>query len=99
MKVIDIEKLKPLLSSVLTDENETSFIEGVLEVSEEYDEEAINSRIEEAANIAREEARAEYASKLHDMFFGTQEETETIVEDDSNVDDVVEKREVEDIFE
>ena len=98
-RVISVEDLKPLLSTVLTEENEASFIEGVMSASVDYDEEAINSRISEAADSAREEARLEYQSKLHDMFFGTQKETDDVVEDDSNIDEVVEQREVEDIFE
>lgn len=98
-KVISVDNLKPLLADVLTEENEASFIEGVMSASVDYDEEAINSRISEAADLAREEARLEYQAKLHDMFFGTQKETDDVVEDDSNIDEVVAPREVEDIFE
>lgn len=98
-KVISVDNLKPLLADVLTEENEASFIEGVMSASVDYDEEAINSRISEAADLAREEARLEYQAKLHDMFFGTQKEADDVVEDDSNIDEVVAPREVEDIFE
>lgn len=98
-KVISVDNLKPLLADVLTEENEASFIEGVMSASVDYDEEAINSRISEAADLAREEARLEYQTKLHDMFFGTQKEADEVVEDDSNIDEVVAPREVEDIFE
>lgn len=85
-KMIDIEKLKPLLNGVLTEENEGAFIEGVMESSIDYDEEAIQSRIDEAANNARIEAQAEYSQKLHNMFFGNKEENIEKPIDDTKVD-------------
>lgn len=99
-KVVDIEKLKPLLKNVLTEENEAEFIESIMKITEDYDDEAVNARIEEASKSAREEASKEYATKLHDMFFGgaKEEDNKKVIEDDSNVDDM-DKPVVEDIFE
>ena len=99
-KVVDIEKLKPLLQNILTEENEASFIEGVMGIAEDFDEEAVNTRVEEAAKTAREEANKEYAEKLHDMFFGgkNEEGEKQPAVDDSNVDDLTKTEPVEDIF-
>lgn len=99
-KVISIDNLKPLLKDVLTEENEAKIIEGIMAASEDYDEEAINTRIEEASKAARDEASKEYATKLHDMFFGGEPKDgeKNEVQDDSNVDDM-NAQQVEDIFE
>ena len=99
-KVVDIEKLKPLLQNILTEENEASFIEGVMGIAEDFDDEAVNARVEEAAKSAREEADKEYAAKLHDMFFGGKNEEceKQSAVDDSNVDDINSVEPVEDIF-
>lgn len=99
-KVVDIEKLKPLLQNILTEENEASFIEGVMGIAEDFDDEAVNARVEEAAKTAREEADKEYAAKLHDMFFGgkNEEGQKQPAVDDSNVDDINSTEPVEDIF-
>lgn len=99
-KVVDIEKLKPLLQNILTAENEASFIEGVMGIAEDFDDAAVNARVEEAAKTAREEADKEYAAKLHDMFFGgkNEEGEKQPAVDDSNVDDINNTEPVEDIF-
>lgn len=97
-KMVDIEKLKPLLKPILTEENSTATIEGIMAIAEDYDDEAVKKRTEEAVNSAREEANKEYAQKLHDMFFnGTSTEGHV---DDSNTDPEIHDnhREVEDIF-
>lgn len=97
-KMVDIDKLKPILEPVLTKENSTATIEGIMAIAEDYDDEAIKKRTEEAVKTAREEADKEYAQKLHDMFFkGTSTEGHV---DDSNTDPEINNnhREVEDIF-
>ena len=76
-KMIDIEKLKPLLNGVLTEENETSFLEGVIAESVDYDDKAVQSRIDSEVEKARAEAKADYSKKLHDMFFGTGESNDS----------------------
>ena len=84
-KMVDIEKLKPLLQPILTEENSTATIEGILAIAEDYDDEAVKKRTEEAVNSAKEEAKKEYSQKLHDMFFnGTSTEKGAV--DDSNTD-------------
>ena len=102
-KYIAVDKLKPLLSGVLTAENEASFIEGVMTNSEDYDDDAIQARIDSAVEAAKAEEAANYAAKLHDMFFGgAKETTETkIIEDDTKTDREISTNsvEVEDIFE
>ena len=82
-KMINIEDLKPLLSGVLSEENETAFLEGLMEKTVDYDEEAIQGRIDEAVNTARGEAQAEYSKKLHDMFFGDGDKVAEVATDDN----------------
>ncbi len=98
-KMVDIEKLKPLLQPLLNEENEAATIEGILGIAEDFDEEAINKRQEDAVTAAREEAKKEYADKLHEMFFGGVS-TERGQVDDSKTDPEIQSnhREVEDIF-
>lgn len=102
-KVVDIEKLKPLLAGILNEENEAGFIEGVMGIAEDYDEEAVNARIEEAVTAAKADAAKEYNTKLHDMFFGGSkaEEVVEVAEDDTKTDPEIDGGtvEVEDIFE
>lgn len=82
-KMVDIEKLKPLLNGILTEENEPSFIEGVMGIAVDYDEKAVQGRIDEAVNAAKAEAKADYSKKLHDMFFGgaTEDKAEESIDD------------------
>ncbi len=100
-KVVDIEKLKPILAGILTEENEAGVIEGIMGVAEDYDEDAINARINEAVEAAKAEAEKDYGAKLHDMFFGGAKADDTVVEDDTKVDEEISTGavEVEDIFE
>lgn len=101
-KVVDIEKLKPLLKGVLTEENEATFIEGLLGIAEDYDEAAINSRIDEAVASAKAEEQKAYSAKLHDMFFGNAKPEGTGESiDDSKTDPEINggTQEVADIFE
>lgn len=105
-KMVDIEKLKPLLADVLTDENEAGFIEGVMAIAEDYDEDAIQARIDEAVEATKAEEAKNYSAKLHDMFFGgsTENKVEDVVEveDDTKTDPELndgEQPKVEDIFE
>lgn len=100
-KVINIEDLKPILAAVLTEENSTGVIEGVMEKAVDYDEDAIQGRIDEAVNAAKEEAKAEYSKKVHDMFFGKADEK--VIEDapdDSKIDPEISDNDVQvsDIF-
>ncbi len=97
-KMVNIDKLKPILEPVLTEENSTATIEGIMAIAEDYDDEAVKKRTEEAVKTAREEANKEYSQKLHDMFFkGVSTEGQV---DDSNTDPEIKNvhREVEDIF-
>lgn len=100
-KVVDVEKLKPILADILNEENETGVIEGIMAVAEDYDEEAINARISDAVEAAKAEAEKSYGAKLHDMFFGGAKAEDTVVEDDTNVDEEISSGavEVKDIFE
>lgn len=68
-KMVDIEKLKPLLEPLLTEENSASTIEGILAIAQDYDEEGEKLRTEEAVKAAKDEAAKEYNQRLHDMFF------------------------------
>ena len=102
-KMVDIEKLKPLLDGILTEENEASFIEGVMGVAVDYDESAVEGRINEAVEAVRAEEKANYSKKLHDMFFGGGESGEQVVEepkDDTKTDPEITGQDVEisDIF-
>ena len=101
-KMVDIEKLKPLLNGVLTEENEGSFIEGVMGIAVDYDEDAVQGRINSAVETVRAEEKANYSKKLHDMFFGggqSGESTEQQI-DDTKTDPEVSGQTVEitDIF-
>lgn len=100
-KVISIDDLKPILAEVLTEENSTGVIEGVMAKAVDYDEDSIQGRIDEAVNAARDEAKAEYSKKVHDMFFGSAEEK--VIEDapdDSKIDPEIADNDVQvsDIF-
>lgn len=100
-KYIDVETLKPLISNQLTSENEVSVIEGIIAASIDYDETAIQSRIDEAVSKAKEESKTEYASKLHDMFFNGVNAPDEVILDDVQIDTTdneTKKIEVEDIF-
>lgn len=101
-KMVDIEKLKPLLNGVLTEENEGAFIEGVMGISVDYDEDAVNERINSAVEAVRAEEKANYSKRLHDMFFGGGESGEETHEniDDTKTDPEVSGQtvEVKDIF-
>ena len=105
-KMVDIEKLKPLLADVLNEDNEAGFIEGVMAIAEDYDEDAIQARIDEAVEATKAEEAKNYSAKLHDMFFGgsTENKVEDVVEveDDTKTDPELndgEQPKVEDIFE
>lgn len=100
-RMIDVDLLKPILDGVLTEENEASVIEGIMGASVDYDEEAVNTRINEAVEAAKAEAQKEYGAKLHDMFFGGAKAEETVIEDDTKTDPEIDAGavEVEDIFE
>lgn len=85
-KMVDIEKLKPLLSGVLNEENETSFLEGLMAEAVDYDESSVQGRIDEAVSVARAEEKANYSKKLHDMFFGSGEEVAEVADNDTVID-------------
>lgn len=101
-KMVDIEALKPILANILTEDNEASTIEGIMGIAQDYDEDATQARIDEAVAQAKAEAEKDYASKLHDMFFGgaKAEPESEVIEDDSTTDieDIDGVKEVEDIF-
>ncbi|MBO5675750.1 MAG: hypothetical protein J6S07_05430 [Bacteroidaceae bacterium] len=101
-KMVDIEKLKPLLKGAISEENETTFLEGLMGITVDYDESAVEGRIAEATKTARAEAQAEYSKKLHDMFFnGADSSNNDDTVDDTNTDPEIahdSKPEVADIF-
>ena len=84
-KMVNLDKLKPLIEPLLNDDNSTATLEGIMAIAEDFDEEAINKRTEEAVNSAKEEAKKEYSQKLHEMFFGGVSTPEGQV-DDQNTD-------------
>lgn len=79
-KFISVDELKPILNGVINEDAETSVIEAIMDKTVDYDDEAIEGRINEAREAARGEAQAEYSQKLRDMFFGTAEEKQAVVE-------------------
>lgn len=101
-KYVSVDELKSILNGVISEEAESSVIETIMEKSVDYDDEAIEGRISAAADAARGEAQAEYSKKLHDMFFGTAEAKEAVVEaaDETKVVPEItgEPEAVEDIF-
>lgn len=101
-KMVDIEALKPILATILTEDNEASTIEAIMGITQDYDEDATQARIDDAVAQAKAEAEKDYASKLHDMFFGgakTELKDEVIVDDSTtDIEDISGVREVEDIF-
>lgn len=100
-KMVNVDSLKTILADVLTEDNSTSVIEGIMAVAEDYDEEAEAARISAAVEAAKAEAAKEYAAKLHNMFFNGPEEGASESVDDTEVDlaDIEgTKEEVEDIF-
>ena len=102
-KMVDIEQLKSLLNGVINEENEASFIEGLMGIAVDYDESAVEGRINEAVVAVRAEEKANYSKKLHDMFFGGGESGENVVEetvDDTKTDPEVVGQDVQisDIF-
>lgn len=102
-KMVDIEQLKPLLNGVINEDNEASFIEGLMGIAVDYDESAVEGRINEAVEAVRAEEKANYSKKLHDMFFGGGESGENVVEetvDDTKTDPEVVGQDVQisDIF-
>lgn len=88
-RYIDIEKLKPLLDGAFAEGKEAEILEGIMSGSEDYDEKAIDTRIENAVAAARAEESAAYAQKLHNMFFNNakpeSDEVTFNVQDDRNV--------------
>ena len=101
-KMVDIEALKPILANILTEDNEASTIEAIMGITQDYDEDATQARIDDAVAQAKAEAEKDYASKLHDMFFGSAkvELKDEVIIDDSTTDikDIDGVIEVEDIF-
>ena len=79
-KYVSVDELKPILNGVISEDAESSVIESIMEKAVDYDDEAIEGRINEAREAAKGEAQAEYSKKLHDMFFGTEEEKQAVVE-------------------
>lgn len=101
-KMVDIEALKPILAGILTEDNEASTIEAIMGITQDYDEDATQARIDDAVAQAKAEAEKDYASKLHDMFFGNAKaelKDEVIVDDSTtDIEDINGVKEVEDIF-
>lgn len=101
-KMVDIEALKPILANILTEDNEASTIEAIMGITQDYDEDATQARIDEAVTKAKAEAEKDYASKLHDMFFGgtkVELKDEVIIDDSTtDIEDIKGVKEVEDIF-
>lgn len=102
-KMVDIEQLKPLLNGIIKEESEATFLEGLMGIAVDYDEDAVNTRINDAVEAVRAEEQANYSKKLHDMFFGGGESGEQVVEDavdDTKTDPEVTGQDVEisDIF-
>lgn len=101
-KMVDIEKLKPLLNGILSEDNEPAFIEGLMGVAVDYDESAVEGRINEAVEAVRAEEKANYSKKLHDMFFGGGEAGTDVEKpvDDTKTDPEVTGQDIEisDIF-
>ena len=100
-KMVDVEQLKPLLEGVLTEDNQDAVIEGIMAITQDYDDEAMQARIDEAVSTAKTDSAKEYSAKLHDMFFGKAADADTgVIEDDTKVDETMlnEKKDVPDIF-
>ena len=101
-KMVDIEALKPILANILTEDNEASTIEAIMGITQDYDEDATQARIDDAVAQAKAEAEKDYASKLHDMFFGgtkVELKDEVIIDDSTtDIEDIKGVKEVEDIF-
>lgn len=97
-KYIDVEKLKPLLNGVLTEENEKVVLEGVMNSLEDFDEKAVQARIDEAVEKAKAEESAIYGKKLHDMFFGGDQPNGSGQDDTKDPEVTDEKPEIKDIF-
>ena len=104
-KVVDIEKLKPSLEPLLTEETSVSTIESIMGIAEDYDETSVQNRIDEAVKAAKEEEAKSYSQKLHDMFFkgGTSTEQGGASGEGNSADqqtdpEIKGKREVVDIF-
>ncbi len=103
-KVVDIEKLKPILEPLLTEETSVSTIESIMGIAEDYDDASIQNRIDEAVKAAKEEESKSYSQKLHDMFFKGASADQGGAHGEGNSADqqtdpeIKGKREVEDIF-
>lgn len=102
-KMVDIEKLKPLLEPILTKENSAATIEGIMGIAVDYDDNAEKERTEAAVKAAKEEAAKEYSQKIHDMFFKgvSDDKSQGQSDADQNTDPEINNsthREVEDIF-
>lgn len=102
-KMVDIEQLKPMLNGVIKEDSEASFIEGLMGIAVDYDESAVEGRINEAVEAVRAEEKANYSQKLHDMFFGGGESGEKVADepvDDTKTDPEVTGQDIEisDIF-
>lgn len=77
-KMIKIDLLKEALKDVIpVDEKGTKALESIMSQADDFDEEAINTKITEAETKARSEAQTEYAQKLHDTFFAPKKAEET----------------------
>ena len=97
-KMVDIEQLKPMLNGIIKEDSEASFIEGLMGIAVDYDESAVEGRINEAVEAVRAEEKANYAAKLHDMFFGGGESGEGVAEapvDDTKTDPEVTGQDIE----
>lgn len=97
-KVIKVDVLKEILKDILpVDEKGTAAIENIMSKAEDFDEDAVTARINEATEKAKAEAASEYNQKLHDAFFKPAAET-NVNDADQHVDNAPTKSEPIEIF-
>lgn len=98
-KMVDIDKLKPILEPLLTGDDSAKTIEDIMGIAEDYDEASVQKRIDDAVAAAKDEEAKSYSQRLHDMFFkGTDQNKGGNAEDQHTDPEIQGQREVEDIF-
>ena len=69
--MIDLEKLKPIIQPLLTEDNTESVIKAIMEIDEKpKDETDIDALIAAKVKEAEDAAKSDYNKRLREMFFG-----------------------------
>lgn len=69
--LIDLEKLKPIIQPLLTEDNTESVIKAIMEIDEKpKDDSDIDALIAEKVKEAEDAAKSDYNKRLREMFFG-----------------------------